>query len=131
MSDSAGSTPAVLVVEDQESVRKLVCLALRWHGHRAWTAASDEEAVRALRAHAEIDAAFIDINLPGMNGVATLTALLDLKPTLSCCLMGGDLWGQESELRAAGAAEILPKPFTLGDLTATVGRLMRRPTSGA
>jgi len=122
----AGALGAVLVVDDEEVVRRACLRMLRALGRPALGAAGGQEAVELLRAHrGEIGAAIVDLSMPGMDGLATLEALLALEPGLPVLLSSGfdeqALLGRGAEGRAAG---FLQKPYSLDDLRAAVARLL-------
>ncbi len=60
----------ILVVDDLEANRLVVCLGLRRHGFEADAVASGEEALASL-AHTRYDAVLLDIHMPGMGGYET------------------------------------------------------------
>ena len=60
----------ILVVDDLEANRLVVCLGLRRHGFEAEAVASGEEALASL-AHTRYDAVLLDIHMPGMGGYET------------------------------------------------------------
>lgn len=65
----------VLVVDDQESMRQLVCASLRGLGvTHVFNADDGLKALAQLRAHT-IDLVLLDAEMPRMNGIETLTAI--------------------------------------------------------
>jgi CheY-like chemotaxis protein len=131
-SSLAARQPGILVVDDDDCIRKLLGFALPPHGFRAWVACGGEEALRLYQAHAaQIDAALIDIRMPGLDGPAVLAALRAVAPALPCCFMTGFAGAYATEdLLALGAAYVFVKPFNLDELAAVLGRLCR-PDSAA
>jgi CheY-like chemotaxis protein len=114
--------PGVLVVDDEESVRSLLVLTLPRFGFRVWAAAGGAEALSLFQAHAgQIDAALLDVMMPGQDGPAVLRALRGLAPALPCCFMTADAgkYGPDG-LLALGAAHVFIKPFLLPDLAAVM-----------
>jgi CheY-like chemotaxis protein len=112
----------VLVVEDQEAVRRLTKTILEEHGYRVLEAASGAEAHAVAREHAgEIDLLLTDVVMPGMD-VRTLSGQLrDLRPNLRVILMSGyagDLTAHEGA-PASGLAYI-QKPFVPEELATKV-----------
>ena len=61
----------ILIIDDEESVRKSFVLSLEGEGYEVETAASGEEGVRAIKRQRP-DLIFLDLKMPGMNGVDTL-----------------------------------------------------------
>jgi len=112
----------VLVVEDQEAVRRLTRTILEEHGYRVLEAASGAEAHAVARGHAgEIDLLLTDVVMPGMDGRTLSEQLRDLRPNLRVILMSGyagDLIAHGDAL-ASGLAYI-QKPFRPEELATKV-----------
>ena len=68
------SPPLIAVVEDESSVRKALGRLLRSAGLGAETYASGEEFIEAMPGHAP-DCLLLDLQLPGLNGLAVQTWL--------------------------------------------------------
>jgi len=64
----------ILVIDDEEAVRKSFLLALEETGYQVDAAASGEEGVHMWKKD-PYDLVFLDLKMPGMNGVETLRAL--------------------------------------------------------
>jgi DNA-binding response OmpR family regulator len=77
-----------------------------------------------LRAHPEgIEAALVDVRLPGPDGPATVAALRGVRPGLPCCLMSGAADPHDPRVLAAGCP-LLPKPFGLAELARALRALV-------
>ena len=102
----------VLVVDDDDDVRPILCFYVKALGFRPFPAASGAEAVEVLHLHAsEVGAALVDLHMRGLSGLRTVAALRSQKPQLPCCLVSGDLITPEL-LQTAGVQCVLEKPFT-------------------
>jgi CheY-like chemotaxis protein len=117
----------ILHVEDDRSLQNLVRIALeQLGGHAVCTAASGSEALRVAGDFAP-QLLLLDLDLPGMNGIATLRALRAL-PGLAevpaVFLTAACAPEILAELRAAGVIEILPKPFRPRQLVQAIGRVL-------
>jgi DNA-binding response OmpR family regulator len=126
MSTSAPPRPGILVVDDDPHLRHILGLALPCFGFTAWLASGGEEALALYRAHPrEVALALLDVVMPGLDGPATLLALRELAPSLTCCFMTGDAGGHTpADLLALGARRVFPKPFGLDELAAALWRLL-------
>ena len=115
--------PVAIVADDEWCVREFLVLCLQMQGFAALGASTGEAAVEMLLANEGRAAlALIDLHMPGAGGLATVAALRRIKPWLRCCLMTGDLGGDEEAL-AAGADCVLHKPMTPAALAACVRHL--------
>jgi DNA-binding response OmpR family regulator len=117
MGGATGKT--VLVVDDDRSLRMLCRVNLELDGHRVLEAGSHAEGAEALAAGG-IDAVLLDLHLGDGDGRDLLASLGAGRPPVAL-FTGSEAVGPE--LRAS-AEEVLPKPFTLNELRATVARLL-------
>jgi CheY-like chemotaxis protein len=94
-------------------------------GFTVHEAGTGNEAVAVLRRQPAIRAALVDVNMPGMSGPATLTALRAVRPGLAVAFMtGGSVHLRDEELLALGAEALVCKPFQMADLLEAVGNLV-------
>jgi len=114
------SSPAVLVVDDQQLVRDVAVQALTHEGYDVLTANSGEEAVLVYREHCDrIVTVIIDISMPGIDGVETLRQLKVINKNLKGILSSGGLTADfvlDRELDFL----ILRKPYRLQELIEVV-----------
>ena len=105
----------VLVVDDQQSICKLVALAMEAEGFSVLTAGSGREALQIAHACAgHLDLLCTDFDMPGMDGAALAREIrLDL-PGLPVILMSGSIDPAAACLSTPW--RFLPKPFSLVDL---------------
>jgi CheY-like chemotaxis protein len=131
---SAGTprTYGILVVDDEESVRRVLNLGLRQQGFAVWLAADGHVALDLYRRHRDaIDVVLLDVRMPAPDGPQTLAALRELNPRLCCCFMSGDPGRYTEEgLRDLGAATLLPKPFRLAEVTQSLWDLAGKASAG-
>ena len=104
----------VLVVDDEEFLREMLRVALRQYGFAVRLASGGSEAVELYRAHRRtIAVALVDVQMPGMDGPATLAALRQINPQVRCCFMSGSTGKYTAEeLLGMGAGHVLDKPFS-------------------
>ena len=79
---------AILVVDDEPNIRRMLCSLLAAEGHDAASAATGEEALSRIEA-AEPDVVLLDLALPGASGVEVLRRLREARPTLPVVMMSG------------------------------------------
>jgi CheY-like chemotaxis protein len=78
----------VLIVDDEEMVRNLVCSLLSKYGHSCETAKDGVEALEKLKKNS-FDSAVIDIVVPLMDGITLTKELLKLNPKFPVMIMTG------------------------------------------
>ncbi len=122
--DKQGLTPlgTVLLVDDEEPLRRLVERALRRDGWNVIAAGSAEDALAALASAPETRIAIVvsDVVMPGMDGPALIGRLREHWPDLPAILVSGYA---ESMLRGDAVPEhvsFLPKPYEMKELLALV-----------
>ena len=105
--------PAVLVVDDEEAVRKVLEIALRLSGLEVRLAASGEEAVELCRRDGgSIGVVLLDVRMRGLDGPQTLAALRAIDPAVRVVFMTGYAGGYSpDDLLAMGADRFIEKPF--------------------
>ncbi|HXE71134.1 MAG TPA: response regulator [Candidatus Nitrosotenuis sp.] len=118
--------PAILVVDDEEAVRRMAARALTARGYRVLTAASGEEALQVFDGQpSAIDVVLVDSLLPGMPGPELCRRLLALNPELAVVAVSGQAQDEVKEAYAASAVRhFLFKPYRLGELAEAVERAL-------
>ena len=109
---------AILVVDDEDAVNRLVSRYLTHLGYRVLKACSGEEALAIVRSHRpRIDLVLSDVVMPGMDGVALAERLLARCPGPSVILMTGQLPEEVERMNVNGQiVPVLRKPLNLDDL---------------
>ncbi len=104
--------PNLLIVDDDETIQRLLIIAAQDLGWRPRATSSGQEALEKL--DAGIEAVVLDHGLPGMNGIETLIQIRKNFPTLPVIMLTG-LNDAETAVQAlrAGADDYLTKPFEL------------------
>ena len=117
-----GGSETVLVVEDEEAVRHLVCRALRAKGYRILEAPHAEAAlVLAAATSGPIDLLVTDLVMPGIGGLMLAERLSSSRPDMQVLFITGyapEAVDRHGELAAAGA--LLEKPFSADQLARKV-----------
>ncbi|APR82047.1 Response regulator of zinc sigma-54-dependent two-component system [Minicystis rosea] len=102
----------ILVVDDEESIRRMLRLCLEGAGFEVTLAPAGEAAVTAAR-RSPPDLALVDLRLGGMDGIAVTRALAHEAPSTSVVLMTAYATIDNAvDAMRAGASDYLPKPFT-------------------
>ncbi|WP_034271004.1 response regulator [Actinospica robiniae] len=122
--DGRGQT--LLVVEDDDAVRDLVCLMAGRNGYRTISVAAPQDALRIYTESADsIDALLTDLVMSGMSGIELANAVRAVDHTLPVLLMSGYAAGTlpGDQPLPAGMA-LLHKPFTTSALLTAIGEVL-------
>jgi len=123
----ARGTETILVVEDEQAVRELVCEILELKGYTVLEAGSPHEAMSICDAHdRRIDLVITDVIMPGMNGTALAGRLRSRLPHVKIIYMSGytDAGIVDSGLLASGHA-FLQKPISAQSLARKVREVLQ------
>jgi two-component system cell cycle sensor histidine kinase/response regulator CckA len=124
----AGRGEAILVVDDEESVRQITGMTLETSGYRVLVASDGAEAVETYISHKdEIEAVLIDMMMPSMDGSATIRALMEINPQVKIIATSG-LAESDRTVKATqlGAQAFLAKPFSTESLLVTLDELISK-----
>jgi DNA-binding response OmpR family regulator len=115
----------VLVVDDEEDVRSLVCTLIEDAGMLAIGAVDGRDALRRIF-EVKPDLVVLDLAMPGLDGLEVLGRIRDMSdvPVLMLTATAAQL----TKVRGleAGADDYVTKPFGGGELVARVRALLRR-----
>jgi len=110
----------VFIVDDDKDLAESLSIALEGTGCEVETAHSGEDAVKIFR-EKDFDIAFMDVKLPGMNGVESFLEIKKMRPGVKVVMMTG--YSVEQLLEQAlehGAWGILHKPIDMKKLLETL-----------
>ncbi|RDJ21986.1 response regulator [Bosea caraganae] len=122
----------VLVVDDEPVTREVARIMIDKAGHRALAAASGEAAVTLLE-HEPVDLVLLDMQMGGMDGIATAAAIR-AQPDIvqpEIVMLTADVSPETMRLlREAGLTKVLSKPATSSALLQVLGGGARRAEPG-
>ncbi len=118
----------ILVIDDDRSVRSLISGLLETCGHSVAAAENGRVGMKAFEKD-RIDLVVTDIVMPEQEGIATISAIRRLSPTVPIlAISGSNTVGRYGDyLHAAGilgASATLAKPLRPDDLIETIDRLL-------
>src|SRR5262249_24356487 len=115
----------ILVVDDEESIREIVCAMLTASGYQTQKAQSGVEALRLLESGAEFDLMLSDLMMAELDGVALLERTKEKYPDMPVIMVTAvhDISVALAAIRN-GAYDYLLKPFEREQLFNTVRRAL-------
>jgi two-component system nitrogen regulation response regulator GlnG len=117
---------SVLIIDDEEPIAWALRRAFEREGYRVAVAAAAEGGLAKAREHPP-DVIFLDVRLPGMDGLAALAGLREVAPAAAVVVITahGNL---NTAVRAVegGAFDYLAKPFDLAQALDAAGRALGR-----
>ena len=123
----------ILIVDDDDQLRKSFHKLLTEEGYAVKSAASGESALAVLKEELP-DMVVLDLRLPGINGIETFSAIHQIEPKLPVIIMTA-FGTTETAIEATklGAFDYILKPFDIPDMLSIIrqaleaGRFMRSP----
>jgi len=117
-----GQGERILLVEDEEAVRRFAVRALTEGGYEVLEATNAEEALTLFESeNGQVDLVFSDVVLPAKSGLQLVEELLSRRPDLHVLLSSGytDQKSQWSVIGERGLA-FLRKPYDIGELLSSI-----------
>jgi CheY-like chemotaxis protein len=113
---------SILVIDDDNHVRKFVAESLRSLGYRVSDAANGHAGLQILD-EGRFDLLVVDFAMPGMNGAEVARTAQATQPDLKVLMISG--YANSTAIDAApGVMRLLRKPFDLGELGNAVGEIL-------
>jgi PAS domain S-box-containing protein len=114
-------TETILLVEDEDPVRRVVETMLKRHGYQVLAAASSKAAIAVAEQHrGVIDLLITDIMMPGMSGRKMAECLVTRRPDIKVLYVSG-----YGDAKAQNDAHFLQKPFTTEELAMKIRELLK------
>jgi signal transduction histidine kinase/CheY-like chemotaxis protein len=127
------TAPCILVVDDDEMVRKTLTRMLAGQGYSVVTAADGREAVATYGMFgSSLDVVIIDMAMPDMDGRECFQALRRLDPHVRAILCtGGPAHEEAREMVGKGIVDFVQKPYQLEQLEGAIAKALARRRGGA
>lgn len=116
----------ILVVEDEEPIRRGLCDVLAYHGHEPVGVATGEEGARQ-GLDPRFELVILDVMLPGRSGFDVCAELRAARPRLPILMLTARS-SEEDVLQGfrAGSDDYVTKPFSVAEVVARIEALLRR-----
>lgn len=118
----------LLVIEDDDAMRDVLCQLLEHAGHQVLAAPNGAEGIRLARCE-QPEVIFCDVNMPGLSGHEVLRCLQDGIETrhIPFIFLTGCLEKESIRIgMAGGASEYISKPFQVDELTEAISACRRK-----
>jgi len=120
------SLGAVLLVEDEHALRRLVAAFLQGEGYAVVEAEDGPDGVERFGNSGPFDLAILDLNLPGFSGVEVARHMLSTRADQKILICSAAIVPEsEDALLAMGVSDFLTKPYHPAVLKAHVARMLR------
>ena len=124
--ESPVSTGLILVVDDEPTLRNLICRTLNAQGFETISAANGDEALVLIAARPEIALVLLDLTMPQRDGLEVYAEILAFYPKLAVMLMSG--YNEQSVASRLGPDAPVPaflhKPFRSTELLSMVRKTL-------
>ena len=120
---SSSGNEQILLVEDEDAVRRVVRRALEVHGYRVHEAADGPSAI-VLAGTIEFDMVLTDVMMPGMIGPVMVHELRRDRPSLPVLFMSGHTDDIVQDGLIDPKTPFLPKPFTPAQLAQKIREVL-------
>jgi two-component system KDP operon response regulator KdpE len=115
----------ILIVDDEPQIRRVMRTTLSAQGYIVSDARSGEEALEKVRAERH-DVVLLDLNMPGMGGLAACRAIRADRDVAIIILSVRNAEKDKVEALDAGADDFVTKPFGMQELLARIRAALRR-----
>ena len=124
---ATGST--VLVADDNEVAQRLCRRVLEKAGYAVITASDGIQAVDLALGQSP-SVILMDVAMPGMDGLAAMGKIKAARPDMRIVIASAhSMLSDRERFLAAGADDVLSKPFRLAELIAVVAKLSPKPAA--
>lgn len=122
----ARSRGEILIVDDEESIRRILSGALQDEGYSVHSVSDAESAFSFLNEH-DVDLVMLDIWLPGMDGIETLRRVRALYRDLPVIMISGHATIESAvQSTKLGASDFIEKPLDLHQTLEAIDRALRK-----
>jgi two-component system nitrogen regulation response regulator NtrX len=117
----------ILIIDDEKNIRRTLSMVLEGEDYVCDTAGSGEEGLTLLRQGCGAEVIFLDVQLPGLNGLEALRAIKELDATLEVIMISGHASLTDAvEATRLGAFDFLEKPLDRDRVLITLRNALSR-----
>ena len=119
----------IFVIEDDEAIRRMLCMNLSIAGYEPVSAQDGQEALEMLQSGARFDVALVDVMLPGIDGFRLMEPLKAHGIPVIYLTAKNDLQSKLTGL-TSGAEDYIVKPFEIMELLVRMEKVLSRHCGG-
>jgi len=118
----------ILVVDNEEPLRKMLMKILQSMGYQTLQAEGGEQALKIYAEKPEaVDLTILDLNMPGMNGQEVFLKLKEINPELKVIISSGYLEAEDvQDILDSGVTGVLAKPYGVMDISRKIHQVLGR-----
>ena len=121
-------TEKILILEDDEPLRHLVCAMLQMYGYTPVEALDGKDAIRLVAERKDIDMLLSDVVMPDMNGKQIYDRIVSIRPGLPALFMSGYTDAALAQRNHLDVKNLLiRKPFTAQSLCHKIRKILGNP----
>ncbi len=126
MTDHDEKASRILIIDDEETIVRVLALSLRSDGHEVFTASSGEEGIRVFQEKSP-DLVLTDIKMPGMDGIEVLKRIKERESDTEVIIITGhgDIDNAIEALKF-GASDFINKPVRDEVLSVAIARAQEK-----
>ncbi len=119
----------ILIIDDEKNIRRTLTMVVEGEDYDCETAASGEEGLQMLRRLTAVEVIFLDVQLPGMQGLDVLRAIKEYDNSLEVIMISGHASLTDAvEATRLGAFDFLEKPLDRDRVLITMRNALSRRT---
>lgn len=116
----------VLVVDDEQDIRKLLRIYLVKQHYHVYEAENGLKAIEVMRKHSDMDLIVMDIMMPEMSGLEACKAIREFSSVPILFLTAKTQEPDKQEAYETGGDDFLSKPFSQSEFIRKINTLIRR-----
>jgi DNA-binding NtrC family response regulator len=133
MNIESNNNGSILIVDDEEELRKMLKIYLEHLGYNAVVAEDGQSAIEIFRnTKRKFELVLLDVKMPKIGGKETTEMLKEIDPEVKIILTSGYPTDEKSrELIRSNIVDFLEKPFTLADLSKVITTKLQKSDMNA
>lgn len=119
------SAPIILIADDEEDLCDLLGELLESHDYYVLKVKSGEEVLRIMKEEIKVDLLIIDFNMPGLNGIETVSQVRQLNYSIPIIFSTGSTgFSYKIPVENLNITSIIHKPYDFETMLATIKELL-------